>query len=150
MLSERWDMNATEPAWSLHPQLDADAVTLGDLPLSRVLLAKDASYPWVLLVPRRASVSEIIDLEAADQVELMREIAVASRALKAVTACDKLNVAAIGNVVAQLHVHVIARMRSDAAWPRPVFGLKPPVAYEAAALESFSAALRRAIWPAPA
>jgi diadenosine tetraphosphate (Ap4A) HIT family hydrolase len=142
-------MPAQPSSWSLHPQLDADAITLGDLPLSRVLLAKDASYPWLLLVPRRAKAREIIDLDGADQAHLMSEIAAASRALKAVTTCDKLNVAAIGNLVPQLHVHVIARRRTDAAWPRPVWGVAPPVAYDTARLDAFIAALRRAIWPAP-
>jgi diadenosine tetraphosphate (Ap4A) HIT family hydrolase len=142
-------MPAQQSPWSLHPQLDADAITLGDLPLSRVLLAKDANYPWLLLVPRRTRAREIIDLEAADQAGLMNEIAAASHALKTVTTCDKLNVAAIGNVVPQLHVHVIARRQTDAAWPRPVWGVAPPVAYDAARLDPFLAALRRAIWPAP-
>src|SRR5579871_551584 len=122
-------MPANRSVWSLHPQLDADAVTLGDLPLSRVLLVKDTTYRWLLLVPRRAGAREIIDLEDADQTRLMSEIATASRALKAVTVCDKLNVAAIGNLVPQLHVHVIARRHADAAWPRPVWGAAPPTAY---------------------
>jgi diadenosine tetraphosphate (Ap4A) HIT family hydrolase len=142
-------MPAQPSSWSLHPQLDADAITLGDLPLSRVLLAKDASYPWLLLVPRRAKAREIIDLDGTDQALLMEEVAAASRALKAVTTCDKLNVAAIGNLVPQLHVHVIARRHTDAAWPRPVWGVAPPVAYDPASLDAFIAALRCAIWPAP-
>ena len=142
-------MPAQQSTWSLHPQLDADAITLGDLPLSRVLLAKDANYPWLLLVPRRAHAREIIDLEGADQARLMGEIATASRALRTVTTCDKLNVAAIGNVVPQLHVHIIARRHTDAAWPRPVWGVAPPVVYDAARLDPFLAALRRAIRPAP-
>lgn len=122
---------------------------LGDLPLSRVLLAKDANYPWLLLVPRLANAREILDLEETDQARLMSEIATASRALKAVTTCDKLNVAAIGNIVPQLHVHIIARRHTDAAWPRPVWGVAPPIAYETASLDPFVAAIRRAIWPAP-
>jgi diadenosine tetraphosphate (Ap4A) HIT family hydrolase len=142
-------MPAQQSSWSLHPQLDADAITLGDLPLSRVLLAKDANYPWLLLVPRRANAREIIDLEATDQAHLMSEIAAASRALKMVTTCDKLNVAAIGNVVPQLHVHIIARRHTDAAWPRPVWGVASPIAHDAARLDPLLAALRRAIWPAP-
>jgi len=143
-------MPAHHPVWSLHPQLDADAVTLGDLPLSRVLLVNDANYPWLLLVPRRANAREIIDLGEPDQARLMREIAGTSRALKAATTCDKLNVAAIGNLVPQLHVHIIARRHADPAWPRPVWGAVPRSTYEAAALEPLVAALRRAIWPASA
>ncbi|MGP0090401.1 MAG: HIT domain-containing protein [Xanthobacteraceae bacterium] len=142
-------MPAQQSAWSLHPQLDADAITLGDLPLSRVLLAKDANYPWLLLVPRRANSREIIDLDGTDQACLMSEIATASQALKTVTACHKLNVAAIGNVVPQLHVHIIARRHTDAAWPRPVWGIAPPIAYDTAWLDPFLTAIRRAIWPAP-
>jgi diadenosine tetraphosphate (Ap4A) HIT family hydrolase len=132
-------------AWSLHPQLERDAAAVGDLPLSRVLVLNDANYPWLLLVPRRPGASEIIDLDAAQRVQLMAEIAQASAALKAVTACDKLNVAAIGNVVPQLHIHVVARRRDDAAWPRPVWGAVPAKAYAPGDLENFTGVLRRAI-----
>ena len=104
---------------------NATPSTIGDLPLCRVLLIKDANYPWLLLVPRRHDVVEIIDLDEVEQAQLMTEIADAARALKAITGCDKLNVAALGNVVPQLHVHVIARSRSDAAWPKPVWGAAP-------------------------
>lgn len=128
--------------WSLHPQLAADTSLVGDLPLSQLRLMHDANYPWLLLVPRRAGASEIIDLDAAGREQLMLEIADASRALKAVTACDKLNVAAIGNVVPQLHVHIVARRRDDAAWPRPVWGAVPLRAYVPAALAALIAAIR--------
>ena len=112
-------------AWTLHPQLEADTSTIGDLPLSRLLLANDANYPWLLLVPRCTGASEIIDLSESDQNQLAAEIAAASRALKAVAPCDKLNVAALGNVVPQLHVHVIARFVGDPAWPNPIWGHGP-------------------------
>jgi len=115
--------------WSLHPQLVLDTVPVGDLPLTRVLLASDANYPWLILVPRLPGLVELIDLEENAQVQLVGEIAAAARALKALTACDKLNIAALGNQVPQLHVHVIARRRTDAAWPKPVWGVKPPLAY---------------------
>jgi diadenosine tetraphosphate (Ap4A) HIT family hydrolase len=117
--------------WSLHPQLARDTTALGDLPLSRVLLANDANWPWLILVPRRDAIREIIDLDEADQARLMTEIARVARALKAITACDKLNIAAIGNVVPQLHVHVVARREADAGWPKPIWGAAPPLAYEA-------------------
>ena len=120
------------PPWSLHPQLAATRSTIGDLPLSRVLVINDANYPWLLLVPRRPGVSEIIDLDEVEQAQLMTEIARVARALKDVTACDKLNIAALGNVVPQLHVHVIARRTSDAAWPRPVWGAVAPLAHDTA------------------
>lgn len=115
--------------WSLHPQLAQDTVAVGDLPLARVLLAKDANYPWLILVPRLPELVELIDLEENAQVQLLGEIASAARALKNITRCDKLNIAALGNQVSQLHVHVIARRHSDAAWPKPVWGVKPPLAY---------------------
>ena len=127
--------------WALDPQLDRDTTAIGDMALCRVLLSKDANYPWLILVPRRRGAFEIIDLRASEQAQLMTEIADASIALKAVTGCDKLNVAAIGNVVAQLHVHVIARTRGDAAWPRPVWNAAPPRDYEAAARNQLTAAL---------
>lgn len=120
----------TSPStWLLHPQLERDTVLVGDLPLSRVLLSNDANYPWLVLVPRRPRMVEIIDLDDADQTQLMAETAQASRALKAVTRCDKLNVAALGNSVPQLHVHVIARFRADPAGPHPVWGRVPARAY---------------------
>ncbi|HEX3341506.1 MAG TPA: HIT family protein [Pseudolabrys sp.] len=115
--------------WSLHPQLVVDTVPVGDLPLTHVLLASDANYPWLILVPRLPGLVEIIDLEENAQVQLLGEVAAAARALKTLTACDKLNIAALGNQVPQLHVHVIARRRTDAAWPKPVWGVKPPLAY---------------------
>jgi len=118
-----------ESPWALHPQLAADTVPVGDLLLSRVLLANDANYPWLILVPRRPALVELTDLDDAAQRELLGEINTAARALKATTACDKLNIAALGNQVAQLHVHVIARFRSDAAWPKPVWGAAPPLAH---------------------
>jgi diadenosine tetraphosphate (Ap4A) HIT family hydrolase len=112
-------------AWSLHPQLERDTAQVGDLALACVLAINDADYPWLVLVPRRAGLVELADLEAADAARLMDEIALASRALRDVTACDKLNIAAIGNIVPQLHVHIIARWKSDPLWPRPVWGHAP-------------------------
>jgi diadenosine tetraphosphate (Ap4A) HIT family hydrolase len=129
--------------WSLHPKLSTLTSVVGDLPLSRVLLENDSSYPWLILVPRKASVSEIIDLNAADQAQLLAEINAASHALRAVATFDKLNVAALGNVVAQLHVHVLGRRTNDPTWPKPVFGLLPPVPYEPAALAALLEKLRR-------
>jgi diadenosine tetraphosphate (Ap4A) HIT family hydrolase len=132
-------------SWSLHPQIARDTVPLGDLALSRVLAMDDANYPWLVLVPRRPDVVEIIDLDDAARAELMTEIARVCTALKAHTDCDKLNVAAIGNVVPQLHVHLVARRKDDSAWPRPVWGAAPARPYAAADLEAFIAALRRSL-----
>lgn len=135
-----------QPRWSLHPQLAQDTIYIGDLPLSAVLVVRDANYPWLLLVPRRPDVSEIIDLDEVERAELMTETTRVAHALKRVTACDKLNIAALGNVVPQLHVHIIARRRNDPAWPRPVWGAVPPLAYDQSALDAFTTALRKTIW----
>src|SRR5688572_33489830 len=102
-------------SWTLHPQLNRDTAGLGDLPLSRVLVINDANYPWLLLVPRRPDIVEITDLDEVAQAQLMTEVTRVSRAMREVTNCDKLNVAALGNMVPQLHVHIIARFRTDPA-----------------------------------
>ena len=136
----------SDPAWSLHPQLKKDTIDIGDLPLSKVLVIKDAHYPWLLLVPRRAGAVEIIDLDEVEQAQLMTEISRVARALKDITKCDKLNIAGLGNVVPQLHVHVIARRTSDAAWPRPVWGVMPPLPHDPEEVRNFISALRRKIW----
>jgi diadenosine tetraphosphate (Ap4A) HIT family hydrolase len=135
----------TAYTFSLHAQLAADTTPIGDLPLTRVLLMNDANYPWLIMVPRLPAVSEIIDLEENAQVQLIAEIARASAALKNVTACDKLNVAALGNMVPQLHVHVIARRRTDIAWPKPVWGAAPSEPYAPAARAALVAALGQAL-----
>ncbi|MGJ4950987.1 HIT family protein [Bradyrhizobium sp. HKCCYLS20291] len=135
-----------ESAWSLHPQLAKDTIDIGDLPLSRVLVIKDGNFPWLLLVPRREGAVEIIDLDEVAQAQLMTEITRVSRALKEITKCDKLNVAALGNMVPQLHVHVIARRTTDVAWPRPVWGVAPPVPHDAQEVQQFISAIRRKIW----
>lgn len=113
----------------LHQQLAKDTLVLGDWRLSRLLRMNDRTYPWLILVPKRADIREIIDLSDADQQQLTMEIAEASRALRRLLSPDKLNVAALGNVVPQLHVHVIARFTSDPAWPRPIWGVTPVVPF---------------------
>jgi diadenosine tetraphosphate (Ap4A) HIT family hydrolase len=133
----------SDPKWMLDPQLAHDTVGIGDLSLCRVVLMNDANYPWLVLVPRRSDVTEIIDLAAPERIRLMEEIAQAVEALKTETACDKINVAAIGNVVAQLHVHVVARFRKDAAWPKPVWGAALPHRYEDEEKRKLVTALRR-------
>jgi diadenosine tetraphosphate (Ap4A) HIT family hydrolase len=134
-----------EQKWELHPQLAQDTLALGDLPLSRVLLSRDANFPWLILVPRRPGVSELIDLPDAEQQALMKEVAQTARGLKRATECDKLNIAAIGNMVPQLHVHVVARRKNDAVWPKPMWGALPPRAYAAGELERMAAALCGAV-----
>lgn len=117
-------------SFELDPQIAKDSAPVADLPLSTVRLMRDKNYPWLLLVPKRAGAVELTDLTAEDRIRLMEEIALASDALRAVAPCDKLNVAAIGNMVSQLHVHVVARRKGDAAWPKPVWGQAPAVPYE--------------------
>ncbi len=135
-----------DSTWSLHTQLKQDTIDIGDLPLCRVLVIKDANYPWLLLVPRRDKAVEIIDLAEVEQAQLMTEISRVARALKDITKCDKLNIAALGNAVAQLHVHVIARRAVDAAWPRPVWGAVQALPHDAEEVQNFISALRRKIW----
>jgi len=138
----------SEIGWSLHPRLDADTTPVCDLALSRLLAMNDANFPWLILVPRRAGVTEIIDL-GDEQSQLMDEISLVSRALKDETRCDKLNVAAIGNVVPQLHIHIVARRKDDAAWPKPVWGAVPRRVYEAAAMERLVTAIRGRVVSSP-
>ena len=110
-------------------RLDADCLYLVDWPLCRVLRMNDRAYPWLILVPRRTGIREIIDLESTDQQALLAEVARASRALRKALKPEKLNVAALGNVVPQLHVHVVARFVEDAAWPRPIWGVQSPARF---------------------
>ena len=132
--------------WSLDRRLEQDTINIGDLPLCRVLVIQDANYPWLLLVPRRNEVVEILDLDEVEQAQLMTETTRVARALREITKCDKLNIAALGNVVPQLHVHIIARRKTDAAWPRPVWGAVPPVDHDPDELKLFMAAIRKKIW----
>jgi diadenosine tetraphosphate (Ap4A) HIT family hydrolase len=110
-----------ETGWTLHPQLAGDTVPVGELALSRLLAVNAADYPWLILVPRRAAAVELVDL-GPDAFPLMAEIALVSLTLKQVTGCDKINVATLGNVVPQLHVHIVARCQTDPLWPKPVWG----------------------------
>ena len=113
---------AMSPDAALDPRLSAETVPVGDLALSRVLLVDDARFPWLVLVPRREGASEITDLSGEDAAALMGEIRIAVGVMQSLSRPDKVNVAALGNVVAQLHVHVVGRFRSDPAWPGPVWG----------------------------
>ena len=134
-------MNATD--WHLDPQLAADTHPVAHLPLSELRLMDDANHPWLILVPRVAGAVEWIDLDDAAQAGLTREIALASRALQSAFKPHKLNVAALGNVVSQLHVHVIARYHDDIAWPRPVWGTATAKPYAPEALVERVATLQR-------
>ncbi|RYU61956.1 HIT domain-containing protein [Methylolobus aquaticus] len=108
--------------FTLHPRLAGDCLTLGTLPLCRVLLMNDRTYPWLILVPQRNGIAEICELSEADQHVLIAESSRVAQAMLTLFKPDKLNIAAIGNLVPQLHVHHVARFRSDPAWPGTVWG----------------------------
>ena len=131
--------------FTLHERLASECDPVASLRLSELLLMKDARFPWLVLVPRRPDIAEIVDLAAVDRAVLFDEIVVASEILKAVTGCDKLNVAALGNQVRQLHVHVIARFTSDAAWPAPVWGVGKAIGYEAGVRDRLIGEIRDAL-----
>ena len=128
--------------FELHPQLAADCHAVGDFPLCRLLLMNDAQYPWFILVPRRAAVREIYQLSAADQSALLRESSLLGAALMRAFTGDKLNIAALGNQVPQLHLHHIVRYQGDPAWPAPVWGKLPARPYAEPERQARVAALR--------
>lgn len=137
-------MNADQEArFELDPRLARDTVFVADWQLCRVLLMDDAQFPWLVLVPRRADAVELDDLDEHDRTRLMHEIQRAMKTLRAVADCDKLNVGALGNIVRQLHVHVVARRKDDPAWPGPVWGHGPAHHYMPEARDKLVKALYR-------
>jgi len=126
----------------LHPRLEADTVFVADWSLSRVLLMNDSRYPWLVLVPREAGLSELHDIGYGANTILMDEIRRASTSLKKIAGCAKINIGALGNVVPQLHIHIVARNPGDAAWPGPVWGQGQAVPYEDGAKDTLIAKLR--------
>lgn len=130
--------------FTLHPQLDADTVLVKKLPLSLLLLSKDANYPWCILVPQRQNVREIHQLSREDRRQLLNESCQVSEVMEALFKPVKMNVAALGNMVPQLHLHHIARFEDDLAWPKPIWGVVEPVAYKENALEERIILLRQA------
>ena len=127
--SNRKDQMMPENGFVLDPHLENVGHLIGDFPLSHVFLLDDARFPWVMLVPRRANAAEILDLDAADRQALFDETMRAAEALRTVSRPDKLNIGALGNVVRQLHVHIVGRFQSDPAWPGPVWGHGERVPY---------------------
>lgn len=115
--------------FELDPRLAEDSVPVGALPLCQIRLHRDGRYPWLLLVPARAAVREIHELSADDRRRLIEEAAAVADAVQRALGADKMNVAALGNLVPQLHVHVIARFEHDDAWPGPIWGAHPPLSY---------------------
>lgn len=130
-------------SFDLHPRLAADTFLVGELALCSVLLMNDARYPWLILVPRQADLRDFDDVPMSDKPSFHREIDYASAVLRSEAQAFKTNVAALGNMVPQLHVHVIARFEGDAAWPGPVWGQGEAVPYEATAAIQLLARLRR-------
>ena len=116
--------------FQLHPQLAKDCYYLGDFPLSALLLSKDANYPWYILVPKRADISEAFQLNTEEQQLLHQESILLSKTLNETFAADKMNIAALGNMVPQLHLHHIVRYKTDIAWPNPVWGYADAQAYQ--------------------
>ena len=131
--------------FELDPRLAADTAGLGSLGLCRVLLMNDARYPWLILVPERPGLVELGDLSAGDRHRVMDEAVAAGEALGRLYSAEKINTAAIGNIVRQLHVHVVARNEGDPAWPGPVWGHSPATPYAADALDGRVAELRNAL-----
>jgi diadenosine tetraphosphate (Ap4A) HIT family hydrolase len=134
-----------DESFNLHERLDADCHLVTDWPLSRVLLMNDSTYPWLILVPRLAGLRDLDDLSPSRMMEAGEEIRHLSKVMKELFKPDKMNVAALGNMVPQLHIHVIARYADDPAWPGPVWGVRPPQPYEEEALAATLDALRVAL-----
>ena len=115
--------------FALDTRLQEDTWLIGDFPLCRLLLSNDSNYPWFILVPRREGISELFQLDDVDQPLMWAETTALARVLKEVFGADKMNVATLGNVVSQLHMHVIVRYQADVAWPGPVWGKHPAKPY---------------------
>jgi len=128
--------------FALDPRLQQDTLPIGDFPLCRLLLSNDSNYPWFILVPRRDDISELFQLDDTDQQQLWKETTALAETLKDSFDADKLNVATLGNVVSQLHMHVIVRKRDDAAWPAPVWGKHPAQPYDAGQVAAIRERLR--------
>lgn len=133
--------------FSLHPRLAADTFIVDDWDLCRVLLMNDARFPWLILVPRQNGLRDFDEIVPNDKPTFFAEIDRASRALRAETSAEKLNVAALGNMVPQLHVHVVARFAADAAWPAPVWGVGEAIPYSTLQVDALIVALREAAKP---
>ncbi|MBD8527005.1 HIT domain-containing protein [Pseudomarimonas arenosa] len=145
MIKPSHHANGSQQPFSLHAQLASDSHPVAEFELSSLRLMDDCNYPWLVLVPRVSAAVELIDLDAGEQALLMGEINSVSRVLKQLFRPHKLNVAALGNVVPQLHVHVIARFTDDPAWPAPVWGRTHARPYEPEALVKRVRDLRQAL-----
>ena len=126
----------------LHPQLEKDCFVVGSFPLCAVLLMNDSTLPWFILVPRREGITEIHQLSEADQQQLMRESSQLAACIETEFKADKINIAALGNMVPKLHIHHIVRYKSDPAWPAPIWGKFPATPYAVADAERLSECMR--------
>jgi diadenosine tetraphosphate (Ap4A) HIT family hydrolase len=131
--------------FELHPQLQSDCLEIGQFELCRLLLMNERRYPWFILVPQRAGLTELYQLDDKDQALFWQESSMLARGLAEAFAADKLNIAAIGNLVPQLHIHHIVRYRDDPAWPAPVWGKFAPLPYDAAGLGEVYGRLQAAL-----
>ena len=131
--------------FALDPRLESDSVSIMVTGLCDLRLSKDARWPWLILVPRRADITEIFELTPLDQVLLAFETELVAKALKKITGATKINIGALGNIVRQLHVHVIARFEGDANWPGPVWGFGSAEPYEDGKRDEFTVKLREAL-----
>ncbi len=131
--------------FELDQRLRNDTLVVGDLALCRVLLMNDSRYPWLILVPKVAAVSEVFELTIEQQQCLWQETTAVSVVLKQLFQADKINIATLGNVVKQLHMHIVVRMQDDATWPAPVWGQGVAQPYTAQELQQFSTKLQAAL-----
>ena len=140
------------PTFTLHPTLHADTFPVADLPLCKLLLMNDTHFPWLILVPARLTekgeyLRDLSDVARTEQPQLWTEIVAVENALKSATGAYKMNVAALSNVVQQLHIHIVARQETDAAWPRPVWGHGPATPYQPSAAGHLIAAVKTHLAP---
>ena len=131
--------------FQLHPRLQQDCFSVGQFALSRVLMMNDSQYPWFILVPQRKGIKEIYELSPADRQQLMDESCLLAKTMVELYRPDKLNIAAIGNLVPQLHLHHVARYQTDIAWPGPIWGKFPVSAYAGQTAELQIARLRESL-----
>ncbi len=135
LINQKSDADMSEPTFILHPQLESDSTFITDLSLCSVRLINDSNYPWVVLVPRREGAIEVYKLDQADQQQLTLESEALCKAMEALFKPDKMNVAALGNMVPQLHIHHIARFKTDSAWPAPIWGVTHSTPYDQEAMQ---------------
>lgn len=131
--------------FKLDDRLQKDTCRVGDLALSTLLMHRDSNYPWFILVPMREAMREVHHLSEADQQVLLLESSVVAKAITAVFSPDKLNIAMLGNIVEQLHIHHVARFKGDVSWPGPIWGAAPARQYQDELLEQRVALMRQAL-----